>query len=436
MPVSIVVQKRSARLAFSLDLVFTRILGLEVNLVDPSEDAGGGPTILYGKVAYGDAILMYDSGMLWSTDCSSSPPNIMHENGSSKLFFDAQFDLLSAVFWMVTEYESYRSPSFDQHHRFLPSPVHQQLRLETQPVVHLWVAELEEKLLARWPELKAEQQKPSYQHQITVDLDNPWKYLHKPLWIQAGGLAKAMIQLRFREASERVSTLLTRKDPNDTFGKIYTACAPEYTTFFILLEHLHANDSRFTWRHKRWRKRIKEIASQGYSIGIHPSYLAMEKEGQIQQEKKHLEEIIGESTFKTRMHFLRYTLPTTRREMIQAGIREDYTPYLNGTGGFPNGMMIPYPWFDLEENSVTPLILVPTILMDRTIVGTPGFPKYTDQVGPSKEFFRLLNTIIKGNGAFVLCLHNECLSESGEWATWSSWFGEIMETLEKQNASG
>ncbi len=122
--------------------------------------------------------------------------------------------------------------------------------------------------------------------------------------------------------------------------------------------------------------------------------------------------------------------------MIQAGIQEDYTPYLNGTGGFPNGMMIPYPWFDLEEDTVTGLTLVPTILMDRTIVGTPESPRYTDQLAPSKEFDRLLATIIEGNGAFVLCLHNECLSESGEWATWSSWFAEIMKRLKKQNASG
>lgn len=436
MPVSFIVQKRSTRLAYTLDLVFTRILGLEINLCNTMEEAGQGPAIRYGESVRGDAICIPDAGLLWETDCGTSPTDVTASPGLSKVYFAEQFDLLSAVFWMVTEYENYRVPSFDHHHRYTLSPIHQQLGLETRPVIHLWVSELEEQLMAKWPELRSEQQKPIHRHQITFDLDNPWKYLYKPLWVQLGGLAKALATLRFTEIKERLKTLFTGNDPNDTLENIFQICSTESTTFFILLENLHANDSRFTWRHKRWRKRINAIDSQGYSVGIHPSYLAMEQEGQIQREKKYLEEIIGKTTSKTRMHFLRYKLPTTRREMIQAGIREDYTPYLPGTGGFPNGMMIPYPWFDLGRNQATELTLVPTILMDRTLVGTPSIPKFTDHVGPPTELLGLLDTIIEGNGAFVLCLHNECLSESGEWKGWSSWFAEIIGTLEEQNTGG
>lgn len=436
MPVSIVVQKRSDRLAFILDLIFTRMLGIEVSIVSLLGGNDTGPALVYGESGLDNAPHIHDSGLLWDNGYTYSSPTVSEQNGLVKLFFTEQFDLFSAVFWMVTEYDSYQTPSFDHHNRYLPSPIQQKLGLATQPIVHLWVAELEKELMTTWPELKAEQLKPAYPHQVTFDLDNPWKYLHKPLWVQMGGLAKATLTLRFEEVRERISSLLSRNDPNDTFDQIYAACPPEFTTFFILLEHLHANDSRFTWRHNRWKNRIREIASRGYSIGIHPSYLAMEIEGEIQQEKEYLEEIINESTSNTRMHFLRYRLPRTRREMIRAGIREDYTPYLNGTGGFPNGMMIPYPWFDLAENKLTELTLVPTILMDRTIVGTPESSRYDDQIVPSKEFNRLLTTINEGNGSFVLCLHNECLSESGEWKKWSSWFAEIIKTLKKQNEGG
>ncbi len=436
MPVSFIVQKRSTRLAFTLDLVFTRMLGLEINVCSTMEEAGPGPAIQYEEFTSDGALNIPDAGLLWENDYKSFPTEVIEHHGLAKIYFSEQFDLLSAVFWMVTEYENYRAPSFDHHQRYTLSPIHQQLGLETNPIVHLWVSELEEQLMARWPELGSEQQKPLHHHQITFDLDNPWKYLHKPLWVQLGGLAKAFATLGFAEIKERLKTLVTGNDPNDTLENIYHICPVESTTFFILLENLHANDSRFTWRLKRWQKRINEIASKGYSIGIHPSYLAMEKDGQIQREKKYLEEIIGTTTSKTRMHFLRYRLPTTRRDMIQAGIREDYTPYLPGTGGFPNGMMIPYPWFDLEKNQATELTLVPTILMDRTIVGSPGNPRYVNQIVPSKEFLNLLSIIIKGNGAFVLCLHNECLSESGEWKTWSRWFAEIIRILKEQNTGG
>lgn len=436
MPVTIAVQKRSARLPFVLDLVFTRMMGLQTRVVDEPDAAEGSPTIYYGSSASKDELVIPDSGLIWDRGCSFSSPVVDVQGGLPKLLFNNQFDLFSAVFWMVAEYENYQAPSVDQHNRYLLSDLHQLLGLETQPIVHLWVAELEAQLITRWPELIDEQQKPTYQHQLTFDLDHPWKYLHKPLWVQMGGLAKATINFRPEEVKERLNALLTGKDPHDTLDQIFSVCPPEFTSFFILLENLHVNDSRFTWRHKRWRKRIKEIISKGYSVGIHPSYLAMEKSGQIHREKTYLEEIIGAPTTKTRMHFLRYKLPSTRREMIQAGIREDFTPYLNGTGGFPNGMMIPYPWFDLKKNVETTLTMVPTILMDRTIVGTPGFPKYHDQLTPTREFLSLLTTIIDGNGSFVLCLHNECLSESGEWKSWSRWFAEIIRILKEKNTVG
>lgn len=436
MPVSLIVQNRSARLDFVLDLVFNRILGLTVQVIDEIDVSPPGPKILYGTTPQEKVFLIHDSGLLWERGKSFNSPVIKEENGLQKLFFDEEFDLFSAVFWMVTEYENYLQPTVDHHGRYTLSAVLQKLDLASQPIVHLWVAAFENQLLAEWPELRAEQRKPENPHQITFDLDNPWKYLHKPLWVQMGGLVKAIVGLRFTDLRERVTALIKREDPNDTIEAILEACPPEYTTFFILLENLHPNDSRFTWRHQRWRRRIKEIANRKYPVGIHPSYLASEIKGQIQQEKNYLEEIIGQPASSTRMHFLRYKLPSTRREMIEAGIREDYTPYVNGSGGFPNGMMIPYPWFDLEANETTELILIPTILMDRTMVGTPAAPRFDDQKVLTKEFLRLLSTIVDGNGAFVLCLHNECFSESGEWKNWSSWFAEIIRILTENNEGG
>ncbi len=442
MALLIVVPFWSPRLDYTLDLLFTRILGIPfvcLEQKDFSAVSALNPTLWYGIQGEAGDIVVPDAGLLWEKDMKGplpergegTPPRLHWNRPAREEVQGAwHFDVFSATFFVVSEYSFYLSESRDQHGRYLEEDPLPGLCLGESPVVHHWAAALAEALHARYPALAIAQRTPHYPHRITFDLDQPWKYRFKPLAIQAGGLLRDVLRLDAQRLRERWRSWVFGKDPFDTFHQITHLAAPSCTTFFILLARSHAHDSRFTWRHRRWRRRISWLHELGYEVGIHPSYEASERRGEIEAQALRLKEITGVAPRSSRMHFLRYQLPGTRRELIAAGILEDFTPCRIAGGGFPQGMAIPYPWYDLQADCVTSLMLHPTLLMDRTLLSYLRL----SSAEAAMEVDRLWQKCEEVNGAFVVCLHNDALSESEEWRGWSGLFSDLIRRISATRA--
>jgi hypothetical protein len=145
----------------------------------------------------------------------------------------------------------------------------------------------------------------------------------------------------------------------------------------------------------------------------------------MNHEVKQLQSITGVPVNHSRQHFLRYRLPETFRYLLDVGVKHDYTLGFYSKIGFKTGMAIPYPWFDLDKNKITELILHPTLAMDRT------FQAYM-KVSPEQaleEVKQLVDKVKAVNGSFTLLLHNDSLSESGEWKGWRSAVEEMIEAV-------
>ena len=435
MPLSILCIHHSPRLTYSLELIFRHILAIPYQLVS-SAPSHSGPMICYGSHDEPGSLHIPDAGLLWEKGTHWPTPLVRGTHypiifSSSEAAYESAeshtfpFDIFSSVFWLCSEYAHYQHPDTDQHGRYLEGELLTALMPEDGPLVHRWVHELKCWLFQAFPQLAQEQAKQVRAHRITFDLDQPWKYRHKGLHIQLAGLLRDIASAKWARAGERIQTFRSGHDPFDTFDRIQELCPISHTTFFILLERRHLHDSRFTWRHPLWREKIASLHRAGYQIGIHPSYSTSDHQGLIEEESHRLKDITGEMPTTARMHFLRYQLPDTRRQLLEAGIREDYTPCRFATGGFPNGMAIPYPWYDLLLERQTDLMLVPSTLMDRTLVS------YLSQTPESAR--ELLGTYLKwvkwANGSFVVCLHNDCLSESEEWKGWSALFTDFIQQL-------
>lgn len=429
------IQDFTPRLGYAIDLVVRQVMGFEYTLVSvpPSPET---PHLSIVNHPEPSAAQWYDSGFL--SQSGNSPPSVeLPDAGQPGLCFDESGypDLLASVFWLVTEYDSWLEPEKDLHGRGIETKLHQQLDLAHRPVVHDWVAAYETDLLERYPVLKTSQIKSRPFHEIVIDIDQPWKYRYKPLWVQIGGMLKDVFAGKIQQVTERFSAWTQKKDPNDTINELLTLCDPAHTRLFVLLGGKHPLDSRFSASHSPWRKVIQSISDRGFSVNIHPSYQSADRDGYIQAELQELETICRPDA-NVRMHFLRYRLPDTRREMLKAGLKRDYSVYRNGEGGFPCGMMQAFPWYDLGRDEVTDLWIVPTMLMDRTIVGTVADRSGQDPEQALEQAKSLLNTVIRGNGAFVLCLHNECLSESEEWVGWSAWARQLISIINNENSFG
>ncbi len=418
----LVVSRPSPRLAYAADLIFDQLLGIPFTMTERAVD--GLPTINYSSQALPGALRISNAGLTEASGCHPVDPTVHQDEGLPLLFytqenptdFDLPFDIFSATFFLATEYEKWVSPRFDRHARYDPPAYrHHREGWYAQPLVHLYAQRLRAALLRFFPQLKAlPLPGSSFDFEITFDLDFPWKYRHKPLVVQAGGFVKDLIRGRFSSLRERTATLLTDRDPYFTFDQLFAHFPPEKTRFFFLIDRHSPHDSRFTWRLPALQQLIRDIRDRGYALGIHPSYNSFLDPAMIRAETEALRQLTGSDISASRQHFLRYRLPETFRTLIDLGIRDEYSLCAFHTGGFPTGMAAPYPWYDLEAERATDLMLHPTLLMDRSLEAylrvAPG--------DVAAHFARWIEATKAVGGLFTLLLHNDCLSESGEWKGW------------------
>ncbi|RMG55178.1 MAG: hypothetical protein D6722_28200 [Bacteroidetes bacterium] len=421
------------RVSYTLDLVLSDLLGMPYQLLSPGDHPPeGAPWMVYGVPPQPGAFTLPWGGLLGETHIRQDPPAYWPGN-LVKLFPQppdtrciVDFDLLSGVFYLVTDYEKYQVQHLDAHERYdLKAYPSDEWHLDHVPLVHRYAQLLGEVLVSRFPQ-QLEMRPPAFSAEITIDVDFPWKYRHKGPAGWGGGLLRDMVRLKPGVALERLQTLLTRRDPHDTFALLQEVCPPERTRFFFLVSGRKTPyDSRFPWTKAPYQKLIRQLGAAGYGLGIHPSYSTMTDPGQLARELSGLSSVLDQAVRHSRQHFLRYRLPETPRQLLEAGIRDDYSWCRYHEGGFPAGMARPFHWFDLRRNRVTTLKIHPAQLMDRSLQAYLGL-----EPEPALERFRqLLDCTRTVGGTFSMIFHNDSLSESGEWRGWRPAILAMMEAL-------
>jgi hypothetical protein len=386
------------------------------------EELPPGPRLAYGLTPRADAVTVPCLGLLleeaprttqlpWRWGPAGELEVCPLEAGAGE--FDCSFDLPAAVFALASGYESAVQAHLDAHGRYdLAAYPSAAWGLDRTPWVHLWAEGLWARLAQRFPGLP--RQRPSYQAQLTVDIDAPWKHRHKGPLVMLGGLLRAVGRGRGAEVQERLRAWLLGQDPYQTFDQLIPLMPPAQSTFFCLLARHSPHDGRFTWQHGPYQALLRQLADEGYPLGLHPSYTSYLNADQIATEAGHLQQLLDRPVTRSRQHFLRYRLPDTYRALLAAGITDDYTLCRYDRGGFPHGMARPFLWFDLTANAATTLTLHPSILMDRTLQQYLGLSP-TEAVAHARG---LIDTTRAVGGTFTLLLHNDSLSESGEWRGW------------------
>ncbi len=269
----------------------------------------------------------------------------------------------------------------------------------------------------------------TFDYEITIDVDNPWKYRHKPIYVRWGGLLKDLFKVNLNGVKERWKAIIRKEDPFETDSLIKRWCPPEKTTIFYLVDGNHVNDSRFNLHMVPYQKRVLNMKKAGYRIGLHPSYESQLNEQLIQIQKSLLESVVG-TISQSRQHYLRYTLPQTFQSLLRAGIRYEYSICPRDQTSALTAITRPYPWYDLSLEKETNLILVPAFVMDRSLQQNLNLKPDQAMEKIRKEIQR----VRRAGGKFVIILHNETFSESGEWKGWRSVIQKMLEEL-KANGS-
>ncbi len=337
---------------------------------------------------------------------------------------DFPFDLLGFVFYLISRYEEYLPYEPDAHGRF---PARAGLAHRTgflqQPLINQWACRLRELLIWRYPNAVFPNLK--YRFQPTYDVDMAWAYRYKG-WKRnlAAGLQELLLgkyadlMLRWRVITERA------EDPFFTFPYLERLHQQHglKPIFFFLLGDYNAFDKNISHQRSELKELIQSL-HRDYFVGIHPSYGAHGKPPQIRREVQRLKNITNDPVVRSRQHFLLLRFPNTYRDLLSAGIIADYTMGYASETGFRASIASPYPWYDLEQEQATPLMIYPFQLMDVTL-------RHYLHLSPDEALIRaiqLIEVTKSVGGTFSTIWHNSSLSDLEGWLPWRRMYEQLLD---------
>ena len=416
--------KRSNRLEYILSLLLGRLLGAEWKLTHTKDDFSGygGPKISYGMAGPElGGISVPSHGFLMERGVSAFRPQIGGGSDMPELFpvsgknYDLGFDILSAGFYLVSRYEEYLPHSADEHGRF---PASASLAYKNgfldKAVVNRYALIIKDLILERYPDYPFHA--TAFSFIPTYDVDVAYAYKGRSLLRNLFGILRSAGQRDLHSLGQRFRVLAGReKDPFDTYDfqlELFKKSGIRAFYFFLLGDY-GPYDRNLAYFSRELFLLIKTLGDYAH-IGIHPSYASNEQAGMLKIEISRLSGIMKENIAFSRQHYLRLRFPDTCQKLLKHNILYDFSLGFAEQPGFRAGICSPFPFYDLESEKETPLILVPLAVMDGSLRDYMGL----SPSAATRLSLNLLREAEHAGGCFTTLWHNEALSEQGRWKGW------------------
>ena len=195
-----------------------------------------------------------------------------------------------------------------------------------------------------------------------------------------------------------------------------------YLLFFALLADYSQYDKPLNYLNPHMRSLLQHLGDHA-KMGIHPGYGTLEEPAKADVEVKRLEQILHRAIVRSRFHFLRLRLPQSYRILQHAGIRHDYTMGYPDAIGFRAGISGTYPFYDLERDQETEMMIHPFCVMDTTM------QKYL-ALSPEEAveaYGRLIADVRAVGGTYCCIVHNQNLSELFGWQGWRAVYERMLD---------
>ena len=426
--------KDSSRLGYVLDILLTEILGIPYDLTHDTQQFKNfsGPKINYSEKPFRDkSIWIIPHPVIFEKNIIKQDITVSEWDGR-KIFFQTPcggsflFDIFAACFYLLSRYEEYLSFRADKYGRFEAA---QSLAFRNgflnEPVVNQWAEKFRNILIATYPGLTY--QSKDFKYISTIDVDNAWAYLHKGFLRTTGAFVKSILRFDFHDFIRRLHTLSgADRDPYYSFDYLKEQ-EGKYgfnSVYFFLTGKYGRYDKNISVRREALKNLILDKFKSA-EAGIHPSYNSNKKYDILDQEVSEFSSLINAPVKKSRQHFLVIRFPETFRRLIKSGIKEDYSLGYSSAPGFRAGICTPFKFYDLSEEKVTDLNLIPFNVMDVTLKEYMGLQP-DEAINKIKEMVLKVKNV---NGTFVSLWHNESLSETGQWKGWRRVYEEMLRTV-------
>lgn len=296
---------------------------------------------------------------------------------------EMHYDFPGLVYWSLNRLEEIGFSELDKHGRY-PAKASHALRngYLDRPVVDEWFEVLAQVIKSVWPGFEIKKRK--YSINISHDVDWPALYSYQRFSIMAKTAVnhalwnKSLLPLFMAPLAWLLfPKSVTRFDPANTFDWLMDI-SDKYgckNAFYFICGNTNPNfDANYRVEDPAIRALLKRIADRGHEIGLHPSYGTYLSPDLLVKESSRLQKVcedeaISQSSFGSRMHFLRWDPVETARGLEKAGMVYDSTLGYAESAGFRCGTCHEYPLFDhVQKRTLSvrerPLVAMETSLFD------------------------------------------------------------------------
>ncbi len=431
LPVKIYSKDDVPRLRYIAGIILGDILGLEWEVITDKRKLRKHPVINYSNEHINGAFKINPATILFETGIT--PKEILvNEWKGFPVFFqtspdsDIPFDIFAASFFLISRYEEYLEYEPDEHGRYKSSSsVAFKNGFLGKPIVDIWVKEMSIAFLKKFNYLVFKRN--DYKALLTIDIDQPYAYLGKNLFRSLGGMIND-IKSNSGTIGDRYRIITKgEKDPFDVFDYITENIKRNGTDvkFFLPVGDHSKYDKNPSWKNEEYRKLIYKLSVK-FQCGLHPSYFAAGNTSLLTTEMYRLRTILGKEIKFSRFHYIKLLMPRSYRDISDARIIEDYSMGYPDEPGFRAGIARPYYFYDVAEDVLTGLRIIPFQMMDATFYQYKNLdPDLSKQI-----ILDLINETKKAGGLFTSIWHNTSLLDNNECRGWR----EVFEFMLKNQA--
>ena len=284
------------RLRYVLNFIFRDSFNADFIITDKLEEfkAEEGAKISYAQDKVIDSFHIPSCGLL-AEETIREIDTGLHKGGSTPVLFymagklinqdteriaviaessGMNFDLISAIFYMISRYEEYLPFKPDQYGRFEASEslAGKNGFLEL-PVVDLWIKDFSEKLEKQFPGLEIKSGK--FRFLPTCDIDLPYAFLHRGRARTAGARFKAGFQGAADQKLRKEVLSGKKRDPFDTYPEIEAVHSLHKIRprIFFLTSRYGKYDKSISPRKKAFKTLVRQTMKYA-DVGVHPSFRA------------------------------------------------------------------------------------------------------------------------------------------------------------------
>lgn len=352
------------------------------------------------------------------------------EVNNHKAFFatagDFPFDILAAIFYLLSRYEEYLPHEKDMYGRYShTNSLAWREGFLHLPLINIWLEQLKKALQQHFPDIRF--RRNQFKCALSYDIDMAWSYQGKGVVRMVGGFARSLLKGEWRALKERWQVLTgSKKDPYDCFEwldalHLYCRLKPYY--FFLVAQSPSQYDKNISPKNRRFQNLVTYYGTgTGYKIGLHPSWSSGDNPALLQEEREWLEVMAGKAIIHSRQHYIRFTLPETFRRLVKAGIQKDFSMGYGTINGFRASVCSSFSWYDLEAEQTSPLLLYPYCFMDANSY-------YEQKHTPKQAYEELLayyERVKQLKGLFITIWHNAMLGTDAQFAGWRDMFELFM----------